>query len=81
MLSDIPGYVTNGTVIDPDAAPAIGFRCFATGAGEPHPYAHIREFGQPISSGGLQISGGDLLQGDCKARKKTGTLSPAQGVH
>jgi regulator of RNase E activity RraA len=30
-----------------------------------HSYAHITEFGQPVSIGGLQILPGDLLHGDC----------------
>jgi regulator of RNase E activity RraA len=30
-----------------------------------HAYAHITEFGQPVEVGGMQISPGDLLHGDC----------------
>ena len=59
------GYVTNGTVRDLDAIRALGFPCFAAGAGVSHSYAHITEFGQPVSIGGLQIFPGDLLHGDC----------------
>jgi len=59
------GHVTNGTVRDLDAIHAMGFPCFAAGAGVSHSYAHITEFGQPVSIGGLQISPGDLLHGDC----------------
>ncbi|HWE49948.1 MAG TPA: RraA family protein [Bryobacteraceae bacterium] len=59
------GYVTNGTVRDLAAVHAMGFHCFASGSAVSHSYAHITEFGQPVTIGGLQISSGDLLHGDC----------------
>ncbi len=59
------GYVTNGTVRDLSAIQAMGFQCFAKGLGVSHAYAHITEFGQPVEVGGMQISAGDLLHGDC----------------
>jgi regulator of RNase E activity RraA len=43
---------------------ALGFPCFAHGAGVSHSYAHIVEFGMPVDIGGLKIAPGDLLHGD-----------------
>ncbi len=59
------GYLTNGTVRDLSAVEAIGFQCFARGACVSHSYAHVTEFGGPVEIGGLRISPGDLLHGDC----------------
>ncbi len=59
------GYLTNGTVRDLPALEAIGFQCFARGACVSHSYAHVTEFGEPVEIGGLRISPGDLLHGDC----------------
>jgi 4-hydroxy-4-methyl-2-oxoglutarate aldolase len=59
------GCVTNGTVRDLGAIEALNFHCFAKGASVSHSYAHITEFGKPVDIGGLQISPGDLLHGDC----------------
>jgi 4-hydroxy-4-methyl-2-oxoglutarate aldolase len=59
------GYVTNGTVRDLAAIRAMPYQCFASGVSVSHAYAHIIEFGQPVEIGGLQISSGDLLHGDC----------------
>ena len=30
-----------------------------------HSYAHLIEFGKPVEIGGLKISPGDLMHGDC----------------
>jgi regulator of RNase E activity RraA len=59
------GYLTNGTVRDLAAVEAIGFQCFARGACVSHSYAHVTEFGGLVEIGGLRISPGDLLHGDC----------------
>ena len=59
------GYVTNGTVRDLTAVQAMGFQCFARDVCVSHSYAHVTEFGEPVEIGGLQISPGDLLHGDC----------------
>jgi 4-hydroxy-4-methyl-2-oxoglutarate aldolase len=59
------GFVTNGTVRDLRAVDVLGFQCFASGSCVSHAYAHLTEFGNPIEIGGLQISTGDLLHGDC----------------
>ena len=58
------GYLTNGTIRDLAAVEALGFQCFASGASVSHSYAHIIEFGAPVTIGGLKISSGDLLHGD-----------------
>jgi 4-hydroxy-4-methyl-2-oxoglutarate aldolase len=59
------GYVTNGTVRDLGAVRAMGFPCFARGTCVSHSYAHVTEYGQSVEIGGLQVSPGDLLHGDC----------------
>ena len=58
------GYLTNGIVRDLGPLQALGFPCFARGAGVSHSYAHIVEFGMPVDIGGLKIAPGDLLHGD-----------------
>lgn len=64
------GYVTNGTVRDIAGVEAAGFSCFASGTSVSHSYAHIVEFGEPVDIGGLTISTGDLLHGDCHGIQK-----------
>jgi 4-hydroxy-4-methyl-2-oxoglutarate aldolase len=58
-------YVTNGTVRDLAGLKAAEFQCFESGTSVSHAYAHIIEFGEPVDLGGLTISTGDLLHGDC----------------
>lgn len=58
-------YITNGTVRDLGALNELGFQCFAAGTGVSHAYAHIIDFGEPVEIGGLRISSGELLHGDC----------------
>ncbi|HLK18704.1 MAG TPA: RraA family protein [Bryobacteraceae bacterium] len=59
------GYVTNGAVRDLQAVKALGFHLFAGNAAVSHAYAHLVDFGDPVTLGGLKISPGDLIQGDC----------------
>jgi regulator of RNase E activity RraA len=59
------GWMTNGSVRDLDQVRAAGFQCFASGASVSHSYAHVVDFGEPVEIGGLKISSGDLLHGDC----------------
>lgn len=59
------GYVTNGSVRDLPAVRALGFQMFAGSVAVSHMYAHIAEYGKPVEIGGLTISPGDLIQGDC----------------
>ena len=63
-------YVTNGTVRDIPGLRAAEFQCFAAGTSVSHAYAHIIDFGEPIDIGGLTISTGDLLHGDCHGIQK-----------
>lgn len=59
------GYVTNGAVRDLPAVRALGFQLFAGSVAVSHMYAHIAEYGTPVEIGGLKISPGDLIHGDC----------------
>ena len=59
------GYVTNGSVRDLPAVRAVGFQLFAGIVSVTHMYAHIAEYGEPVEIGGLTISPGDLMHGDC----------------
>ena len=43
----------------------IGFQFFASGVAVSHAFAHIVDFGQPVDVGGLTVSTGDILFGDC----------------
>jgi 4-hydroxy-4-methyl-2-oxoglutarate aldolase len=59
------GYVTNGAVRDLAPVKALGFQLFSGSTSVSHAYAHLVDFGEPVSLGGLKISPGDLIQGDC----------------
>ncbi len=61
---DCAGVVTNGAVRDAADLRAIGLQCFARQLAVSHAYAHIFEFGAPVTVGGLEIRPGDLLHGD-----------------
>lgn len=65
LALDCVGYVTNGTVRDLPAVEALGFQMFASGPAVSHMFAHISEYGYPVEIGGLVISPGDLIHGDC----------------
>jgi 4-hydroxy-4-methyl-2-oxoglutarate aldolase len=58
------GYVTNGSVRDLPAAKALGFHLFSGSVSVSHAYAHLVDFGDPVTIGGLKISSGDLIHGD-----------------
>jgi 4-hydroxy-4-methyl-2-oxoglutarate aldolase len=58
------GYVTNGAVRDLPAVKALGFHLFSGNVSVSHAYAHLVEFGEPVTIGGLKISPGDLIHGD-----------------
>jgi len=59
------GCVTNGAVRDLPAVEAMGFQMFSRNVSVSHAYSHIIEFGAPVEIGGLKISSGDLIAGDC----------------
>jgi regulator of RNase E activity RraA len=58
-------YATNGSVRDRDDVRSLGFQFFASGIAISHAFAHIVDFGQPVEVGGLAVSTGDVLFGDC----------------
>jgi 4-hydroxy-4-methyl-2-oxoglutarate aldolase len=56
--------VTNGAVRDlPEIRPS-GFQLFAAHVAVSHAYAHVFDFGGKVRVGGLEVSPGDLVQGD-----------------
>lgn len=57
--------ITNGSVRDVPAISASGFKVFANHVSVSHAYAHVVEFGTPVTIGGLEIKPGDLLHADC----------------
>jgi 4-hydroxy-4-methyl-2-oxoglutarate aldolase len=59
------GYATNGSVRDLSDVRSLGFQLFASGVAVSHAFAHIVDFGQPVEVGGLGVSTGDVLFGDC----------------
>ena len=58
------GYVTNGSVRDLAAVEARGFHLFAGSVAVSHMYAHVSEYGNPVTIGGLNIAPGELIHGD-----------------
>jgi 4-hydroxy-4-methyl-2-oxoglutarate aldolase len=58
------GYVTNGAVRDLPAVKALGFHLFSGNVSVSHAFAHLVEFGEPVTIGGLKITPGDLIHGD-----------------
>ena len=56
--------VTNGSVRVVPAIRASGFHAFANHVSVSHAYAHIVDFGGPVTVGGLEIRPGDLLHAD-----------------
>ena len=57
-------YATDGAVRDVAAVADLGFHLFASCASVSHAFAHIVDFGEPITLGGLVINSGELLFGD-----------------
>ena len=57
-------YLTNGAIRDLPGSAAIGFQMFAGGVSVSHAYAHIVDYGKPVTIGGLTIAPGNLLHGD-----------------
>ncbi len=49
------GLVTNGAVRDVNEVRSIGFPLFAANFSVSHAYAHIADFGGPVSVGGLEL--------------------------
>jgi regulator of RNase E activity RraA len=57
-------YATNGSVRDLARVRAMGFQFFAPRVSVSHAYAHIVEFGQPVTVGGLTVTSNDIIYGD-----------------
>ena len=58
------GTVTNGGVRDLDEMQEVGFFAFASCVLVSHAYVHITDVGVPVKIGGLEVSSGDIIQGD-----------------
>ncbi len=58
------GTVTNGGVRDLDEMQEVGFFAFASCVLVSHAYVHITDVGVPVKIGGLEVSPGDIIQGD-----------------
>ena len=59
------GLVTNGAVRDLPRIKQMGFQMFSGSVCVSHAYSHIIRVGGIAQIGGLEISPGDLLHGDC----------------
>lgn len=58
--------VTNGAVRGLPAMKAIGFQMFAGNVSVSHAYAHVFDFGGPVTVGRMKVQAGDLLHGDAQ---------------
>jgi len=58
------GYVTNGAVRDLPGVCELGLQVFAGNVAVSHAYAHIFDFGNTVSVGGVTIAPGELVHGD-----------------
>lgn len=58
------GYVTNGAVRELPLIRQLGLQLFAGNVAVSHAYAHIFDFGVPVTVAGLEVHPGDLLHGD-----------------
>lgn len=59
-------YATNGSARDVRLIGELGFQVFASCVSVSHAFAHIVEFGVPVTVGGLTVNSGDLLFGDAE---------------
>jgi len=59
------GVVTNGAVRDLPRIEPLGFQMFSGSLSVSHAYSHLIRIGGAVQIGGLEISPGDLLHGDC----------------
>ncbi len=58
------GAITNGAVRDLPEVFEAGLQLFGGNLSPSHAYAHVIEYGRPVSVGGLTIAPGDLLHAD-----------------
>jgi len=59
------GLMTSGAARDLDQVLALNFPCFADGTICAHGYCHILQLNVHVHVGGVMVSPGDLLHGDC----------------
>jgi len=59
------GVVTNGAVRDVDRVKPLNFHMYSATLSVSHGYTHVVHSGGRVQIGGLDISAGDLLHGDC----------------
>ncbi len=58
------GIVTNGALRDLPVLEETPLHLYAGGLVPSHGFAHIVDFGHPVTIAGLEIASGDLLHGD-----------------
>jgi 4-hydroxy-4-methyl-2-oxoglutarate aldolase len=58
--------VTNGAVRGLPAAKEIGFQMFAGNVSVSHAFAHVFDFGGPVTVGRMKVQAGELLHGDAQ---------------
>jgi 4-hydroxy-4-methyl-2-oxoglutarate aldolase len=58
------GMVTNGAVRNVEAARKLNFQMFAGNLSVSHVFAHVFDFGGPVTIGQMRVQPGDLLHGD-----------------
>ena len=58
------GVITDGTVRDLTEVRALGFHFFAPLISVSHAFAHLEDFDQPVTVGGLTVRPGDLIHAD-----------------
>jgi len=59
------GLITSGAARDLDQVQALDFPCFADGTICAHGYCHILQLNVHVHVGGVMVSPGELLHGDC----------------
>lgn len=58
------GIVTNGALRDIPLLEETSLHLYAGGLAPSHGFAHIVDFGRPVTIAGLEVTSGDLLHGD-----------------
>lgn len=58
------GVITNGAARDLPEIEKLAFHLYAGAVVPSHGFAHVFDFGKPVTVAGLKISQGDLLHGD-----------------
>ena len=58
------GVLTNGSVRDLDEVRATGFHLFSSGVSVSHGFAHLEDFGGPVTVFGMTVRPGDLVHAD-----------------